>query len=291
MRGRAWTCSPGHLWARVTDTVSTSAHPVTPTTILAEELSEITRLLEAVPDLDPLLAERMERARDLARGLDPYLESCATRESPALAALAGRTRELDWGSRPLVSGSGPLEQEMLSGHVEGQMLKFLVHMTRARRVLDIGMFTGYSALAMAEGLPDGGEVVACEVDPFVADVARQSFSESTAGARITVEVGPALETLRRLEGQFDLVFIDADKTGYLDYFYFLMHSDLLTPHAVIAVDNTLLQGQPYGPSATCTTNGRAIAEFNRAVADDPRVEQVILPVRDGVSLIRRVLPR
>jgi caffeoyl-CoA O-methyltransferase len=176
---------------------------------------------------------------------------------------------------------------MLSGHVEGQTLKFLVHMTRARRVLDIGMFTGYSALAMAEALPDDGEVVACEVDPYVADVARQCFSESPAGARIRVEVGPALTTVLRLEGPFDLVFIDADKTGYLDYFHYLVGSGLLAQHGVIAVDNTLLQGEPYTDHGARSTNGQAIADFNRAVANDSRVEQVLLPLRDGVTLIRR----
>lgn len=269
------------------ETVTTPTHPVTPSTILAAELSELVELVDAVPVIDSAIKERLRRTRDLARGLDPYLEQCSTPESPALAALSARTRAEQWADRSLVSGSGPLEQEMLSGHVEGQTLKFLVHMTRARRVLDIGMFTGYSALAMAEALPDDGEVVACEVDPYVADVARQSFSESPAGARIRVEVGPALTTVLRLEGPFDLVFIDADKTGYLDYFHYLIGSGLLAQHGVIAVDNTLLQGEPYTDHGARSTNGQAIADFNRAVANDSRVEQVLLPLRDGVTLIRR----
>ncbi|ORM30608.1 class I SAM-dependent methyltransferase [Williamsia sp. 1135] len=267
--------------------VSIPSHPVTPSTILAVELAELVELVDAAPEPAPGLKDRLRRARDLARGLDPYLEECTTPESPALAALAARTRAERWGERSLVSGSGPLEQEMLSGHVEGQTLKFLVHMTRARRVLDIGMFTGYSALAMAEALPEGGEVVACEVDPYVADVARQCFAESPAGSRIRVEVGPALNTVLRLDGPFDLVFIDADKTGYLDYFHYLIGSELLAPHGVIAVDNTLLQGEPYANNGSRSTNGQAIADFNRVVANDARVEQVLLPLRDGVTLIRR----
>ncbi|OZG27776.1 SAM-dependent methyltransferase [Williamsia sp. 1138] len=269
------------------DTVSIPSHPVTPSTILAVELAELVALVDAAPELDPGLKERLRRARDLARGLDPYLEECSTPESPALAALAARTRAERWSERSLVAGSGPLEQEMLSGHVEGQTLKFLVHMTRARRVLDIGMFTGYSALAMAEALPDDGEVVACEVDPYVADLARQCFAESPAGKRIRVEVGPALNTVLRLDGPFDVVFIDADKTGYLDYFHYLIGSDLLAPHGVIVVDNTLLQGEPYANNGARSTNGQAIADFNRVVAADARVEQVLLPLRDGVTLIRR----
>lgn len=198
---------------------------------------------------------------------------------------------MDWTTRSVVSGSGPLEQEMLSGHVEGQALKFLVHMTGATRVLEIGMFTGYSALAMAEALSDGGEVVACEVDQFVADFARSCFAESPVGHRVVVEVGPAIETLARLDGTsppFDLVFIDADKTGYLDYYRALMDGDLLAEGAVIAVDNTLLQGTPYASGPGRTDNGDAVDRFNEFVAEDPRVEQVVLPLRDGVTLIRRV---
>lgn len=259
--------------------------PVTPTTILARELSEIADLLDAGAGVTDELTTRVHRARDLAAGLDPYLDTCTTSQSAALATLASRTRTEDWRSRDVVSGSGPLEMEMLSGHVEGRFLAFLVHMTGAKRVLEIGMFTGYSALAMAEALPAGGEVVACEVDPYVAEFAQSCFAESPAGSSITVEVGPALETLRRLDGRFDLVFIDADKTGYRAYVEYLLGSELLAENAVIAVDNTLLQGQPY--SEQPTENGRAVAEFNDYVAKDPRVEQVLLPLRDGVTLIRR----
>lgn len=269
------------------EAVATVPRPVTPSTILAAELTELSRLLNSAPDLDPGLKARLRKARDLAAGLDPYLDECTTPQSPELAALAERTREVAWDEHEPVSGSRSLEQEMLSGHVEGQLLKFLVHITRARRVLDIGMFTGYSALAMAEAVPADGKVVACEVDPFAADIARQGFAESVAGARIIVEIGPALDTLQRLTGRFDLVFIDADKAGYLEYFHQIVDSDLLAPNAVIVVDNTLLQGEPYAPSMTRSVNGQAIADFNWIVADDPRVEQVMLPLRDGVTLIRR----
>ncbi|OZC95594.1 SAM-dependent methyltransferase [Rhodococcus sp. 06-235-1A] len=258
---------------------------MTPTTILARELGEIAELLDAHAGVPDELTTRIRRARDLAAGLDPYLDTCTTSESAALATLASRTRSEDWRSRDVISGSGPLEMEMLSGHVEGRFLAFLVHMTRATRVLEIGMFTGYSALAMAEALPAGGEVVACEVDPYVAEFAQSCFAESTAGSAITVQVGPALDTLGRLDGTFDLVFIDADKTGYRAYVEYLLESDLLSDGAVIAVDNTLLQGQPY--SEQPTENGKAVAEFNDYVANDPRVEQVLLPLRDGVTLIRR----
>jgi caffeoyl-CoA O-methyltransferase len=273
---------------------------VTPVAILADELNDLIRRLELATDADQDCLVRARRARDLAAGLDPYLSQCASPESPALAALARRTHEINWADPVHRTGSRPLEQEMLSGHVEGQLLKFLVHVAGARRVLDIGLFTGYSALAMAEALPDDGIVVACEIDPAVAQFARECFSESPAGHKITVEVAPAIETLERLAdessspaNQFDFVFIDADKSSYLAYVEFLLDSTLLTAQAVIAVDNTLMQGQPYRNGADMSVNGSAVATFNAALTADPRVEQVLIPLRDGITLIRRapVSPR
>src|SRR6201999_1812253 len=127
-------------------------------------------------------------------GLDAYIQRSSTPESAALARLAERTRAEDWER----FGRGDPEQEMLSGHVEGQLLKMLVHATRARRVLELGLFTGYSALAMAEALPADGEVVSCELDAEVADFAQRCFRDSPDGSKITVRVGPALPTLTEL---------------------------------------------------------------------------------------------
>lgn len=263
--------------------------PVTPTTILARELDEIVEALQVTDGVSPDVLIRLGRARDVAVGLDPYIGACTSPESAALAELARRTRAEDWGNDrangPAV-GASLLESEMLSGHVEGQLLTFLVRMVRARRVLEIGMFTGYSALAMAEGLSADGEVVACEVDPRAADFARECLEGSPAGARVRIEVGEAMDTLRRLDGQFDLVFIDADKPGYEGYLRFLLDSDLLHPDTLIAVDNTLMQGRPYAGEPTA--NGEAIARFNRAVVADERIEQVLVPLRDGITLIRLV---
>ncbi|MET0898354.1 MAG: class I SAM-dependent methyltransferase [Mycobacterium sp.] len=262
--------------------------PVTPTTILAHELRAVFDQVEATDGVDPEVLTQLRRVRDLAVGLDPYLDGCTTPESPALAELARRTHETDWDDDVF---GGRVEQEMLSGHVEGQLLKFLVHLAGARRVLEIGMFTGYSALAMAEELPDNGRLIACELDPEVAQFAQDCFDASPAGGKITIEVGPAIETLRRLSAdpgaEFDFVFIDADKAGYLEYVEFLLDSTLLSPRAVIAVDNTLMQGQPYIEDTTLTANGVAIAKFNAALTYDPRVEQVLVPLRDGITLIRR----
>ena len=179
---------------------------------------------------------------------------------------------------------------MLSGHIEGQTLKMFVYMLKAKHVLEIGMFTGYSALAMAEALPEDGRLIACEVDQYVSDFALECFAQSPHGNKIRVEVGPALDTLHKLADNhetFNLVFIDADKKEYVDYLKLLLDRGLLAPDGIIAVDNTLLQGQPYLTPQQRTPNGEAIARFNRVVAEEPRVEQVLLPLRDGLTLIRR----
>ena len=264
---------------------------VTPLGILAAQLEHLRQQIEALDSVDPNLKSQLRQASELASGLDPYINRCTTSESPALAALVKRTQSENWSQRFSDSETvQQLEQEMLSGHLEGQTLKFFVHLTRAKRVLEIGMFTGYSALAMAEALPDDGEVVACEVDAYVAEFAQQCFKESPDGHKISVKVAPALLTLKELAAVgdvFDLVFIDADKAGYVDYLNLLLDTNLLAPNALICVDNTLMQGQPY-LSGEATANGVAIAKFNQAVVDDPRIEQVLLPVRDGLTLIRRV---
>jgi caffeoyl-CoA O-methyltransferase len=264
--------------------------PVTPLGILVEEL-EITLKIAKQENVSVELLNSLEKVYDLAAGIDPYLEDNTTKESPELAALAKRTAEEDWSKR-FDDGETvrQLEQEMLSGHIEGQTLKMFVSMTKAKRILEIGMFTGYSALAMAEALPIDGDIIACEVDEYVSEFAKECFENSEHGKKIKVVTAPAIETLKKLiaDGEtFDLVFIDADKPGYVDYFNLLIETNLLAKDGFICVDNTLLQGQPYLPKEKRTQNGEAIAKFNQTVTQDPRVEQVILPLRDGLTIIKR----
>ena len=267
--------------------------PVTPQSILASRLDQLARRLDRDGGTKPVLKSELRELAELAAGLDPYLSRWTTPESEDLARLVRRTEAEDWNQHVGGRTAGYLEQEMLSGHVEGQLLKMLVHATRATRVLEIGMFTGYSALAMAEALPDGGQVTACEIDPAVADFAERCFRESGNGHKITVRVGPAQRTLDELAAasqRFDLVFIDADKAGYLGYLTTVLDAGLLEPHGLICVDNTLMQGQPWTRGKP-TANGTAIAGFNQAVAADARVEQVIIPLRDGLTLIRAARSR
>ena len=269
---------------------SITPRPVTPLGILVEEL-ETTLKIAKQENVSPELAASLQKVYELASGIDPYLDEHTTNDSPALAALAQKTAAEDWSQR-FSDGETvrQLEQEMLSGHIEGQTLKMFVSMTKAKHILEIGMFTGYSALAMAEALPADGDIIACEVDDYVAEFAKECFQTSPHGSKISVKIAPALQTLQELvdAGEtFDLVFIDADKKEYVDYFNLLLDTGLLAENGFICVDNTLLQGQPYLVPAKRTANGEAIAQFNQIVAADPRVEQVILPLRDGLTIIKR----
>jgi caffeoyl-CoA O-methyltransferase len=169
-------------------------------------------------------------------------------------------------------------EAMLTGPVAGRLLELLVWVSRPQRVLEIGTFSGHSALAMAAALPDGGHIDACELDPKRAAFAQRYFDRSPHGVRISLHVGPALETIGRLDGEFDFVFIDADKDGYVDYYEAVLPR--LTERGLIVADNTLSDGR--------VLDGRPpIASFNEHVAADPRTLQVLLTVRDGLTLIRR----
>jgi predicted O-methyltransferase YrrM len=200
--------------------------------------------------------------------IEEYVERMSSPHEPLLAELSEETsRELGM-------------EEMLTGPVAGRLLELLVWLGKPKRVLEIGTFSGHSALAMAGGLPDDGRIDTLEVDPKRAELARRYFDRSPYRDRITLHLGPALETIDRLEGEFDFVFIDADKGGYIDYYEAVLPR--LSERGVIAVDNTLSSGRVTDPA-----DDGPITQFNEHVHDDPRAASVILSVRDGITLIRR----
>jgi caffeoyl-CoA O-methyltransferase len=172
--------------------------------------------------------------------------------------------------------------QMIAGPVLGRLLRFLVAMLEPRLVLEIGTFSGYSALAMAGGLPPEGRIVTCELSPERAEFAQGYFDRSPWRDRIDLRVGPALDTVTALDGPVDFVFIDADKDGYPGYYEAVVPK--LSPRGVIAVDNTLYGGDVADPA---DDGDRAMAAFNAHVQADERTENVLLSVRDGVTLIRR----
>ena len=202
--------------------------------------------------------------------LEDYAARLTTPLPPLLEELKNLSYE-EYGGRTIVSAE-----------MAGTLLKFLVASLRAKRVLEIGMFTGFSALMMASALPDDGELITCDISPTMERVAKGFFARSPHGKKIQVRMGPALETLKTLQGPFDLMFIDADKENYTAYYERSL--ELLAPNGIIAVDNTLWYGHVLNPQST---TDRAIVAFNEHVNNDPRVENVVLTVRDGITLIRR----
>jgi caffeoyl-CoA O-methyltransferase len=207
----------------------------------------------------------------LPDGIEAYAERHTSPLPPLLDELVAET-----GRRM------GLRAGMLSGQLEGTFLQILIAATGARRVLEIGMFTGFSALMMAAALPDDGSVITCDVDADAIAFARGFFDRSPHGRKIDVRHGPALDTLKTLEPGFDFVFIDADKGNYLHYYEAAL--PLLAPDGLIAVDNTLWDGRVLDPQ---DGDSKAIAAFNAHVQADARVQNVILTVRDGLTLIRR----
>jgi caffeoyl-CoA O-methyltransferase len=171
---------------------------------------------------------------------------------------------------------------MLCGALEGRLLKLLVQLAGSKRVLEIGMFTGYSALSMAEALPPDGELVTCEIDPKTIAVAKKYFAQSEHGKKITVMEGPALESVKQLSGSFDFVFIDADKVNYPHYYEAVL--PLVRAGGLIVLDNVLYGGEVLNP---LTENPTAIAKLNDKIAGDQRVTCVMLPIRDGISVVRK----
>jgi caffeoyl-CoA O-methyltransferase len=174
--------------------------------------------------------------------------------------------------------------QMLTGRIEGRFLEFLVYMTGARRILELGTYSGYSSISMAAALPEGGRIDTCEVEEKHAEVARGYIEEAGYSDRIEVHMGQALESIERLEGEFDLVFIDADKENYINYYEAVLPR--LSERGVIAADNTLWSGRVID-EADQDESTQAIRAFNDHVRGDDRVIAVMLSVRDGVTLIRR----
>ncbi len=169
--------------------------------------------------------------------------------------------------------------QMQVGRIEGRFLKMLVRLTSARRILELGMFTGYSALMMAEGLPEDGKIITCDVDPKAEAIARRFFAESPNGHKIEIRMGPALETIKTLVGPLDMVFIDADKGNYSNYYEAVF--PLVRPGGLIVADNVLWSGRVLHPESP---DDHAIVAFDKLVQSDPRVENVCLTVRDGIML-------
>ena len=172
--------------------------------------------------------------------------------------------------------------QMLTGRIEGRLLKMLAQLVEARRIIEIGTFGGYSAISMAEGLPEDGYIITCEIDPVAIQFAKRFFDKSPHGKKVLLKEGHALDTLKKISGPFDMAFIDADKENYLNYYEALL--PMIRSGGLIVVDNVLWSGRVLHPKET---SDHAIQRFNQMVRFDHRVEKVMLTVRDGISLLRK----
>jgi caffeoyl-CoA O-methyltransferase len=175
--------------------------------------------------------------------------------------------------------------QMMVGLLEGQFLGLLVRLTRAKRVLELGTFTGYSSISMALALPDDGRVITCDVNEETTEIARGYAAEAGVVDKIDYRTGPGLDSLAQLDGEFDLIFIDADKPNYLNYYEATLPK--LAAHGLMILDNTLWSGRVADPDEN-DENTQAIRAVNDRVRDDPRVNNVLLTVRDGMNVVWKV---
>ncbi len=179
-----------------------------------------------------------------------------------------------------------VQPRMISGHIQGKLLELLVKMLRPKTILEIGTFTGYSALCLAAGLDEGGVVDTVEVDDELEALSTSFFARSLYADKINLHIGSALDIAPKLGKSFDMVFIDGDKREYPAYYTMLLDGGLVHSGSILIADNILWSGKVVEPVAHNDRHTQAIIEFNRMVADDPRVESVIVPIRDGLNLIR-----
>ncbi len=199
--------------------------------------------------------------------ISAYCEAHSQTLSPLLIALAAETRSQVPGAT------------MLVGTLEGNLLRLLIRLTGAKKVLEIGTFTGYSALTMAEALPEDGKLITCDVNPDSTAVARRYWEQSPHGHKISLKLAPALQTLETIRDPLDMVFIDADKENYLNYWKACLPK--LRQGGLIVVDNVLWSGRVLRPESE---SDHAIASLNDYAVQDERVECVMLPIRDGMLL-------
>ena len=178
-----------------------------------------------------------------------------------------------------------LHARMLSGHLQGRLLSMFSHMIRPRLVLEIGTYTGYSALCLAEGLADGGRVITIDKNEELESIARRYWAESPHVGQIDLHIGQASAIIPALDGEFDLVFIDADKENYGLYYDLIF--DKVRPGGFILADNVLWSGKVVEPVKRADRDTQAVIAFNQKIHTDPRVDNLLLPVRDGLLLARK----
>lgn len=207
------------------------------------------------------------------QALDDYCGAHTTAESALLAKLNRDTHV------------NILQPRMLSGHFQGRLLSLLSKMIRPERILEIGTYTGYSALCMAEGLTETGKIITLDINAQLEDFVRGYISESEYANQIDYRICNAMEEIPTLDEQFDLVFIDADKLNYINYYHLVF--DKVKPGGYILSDNVLWSGKVVQTEGKIDKDTQLLKEFNDLIHNDPRVENILLPIRDGILIARK----
>jgi predicted O-methyltransferase YrrM len=179
-----------------------------------------------------------------------------------------------------------LHPRMLAGHLQGRILKMLARMQGAQRILELGTYTGYATLCLAEALPETGEIHTIEIDDEMEDFIREQLEKSELQSKIHLHIGDAFNIVPRLEGLFDMVFIDADKRDYCQYYDLVF--DKVKPNGIILADNTLWGGKVLEQPQSGDKQTIGILKFNEKIKQDNRIEKVILPLRDGLTIIYKL---
>ncbi|PWZ03413.1 hypothetical protein BCV70DRAFT_197624 [Testicularia cyperi] len=275
----------------------------TPLTSASQLLSGVLSNLEPGKPIDEVQIRHLKLVSSILSGLDSYLDTVSSDAPNIQEPLLRATFENDWdGAYERKETMYHLGAHWSAGAYEGNLVGLLTKLTGAKKALEIGMFTGTTTVCIASQLPTGGSVTALEIDPYLDTFTRPLFEQTGLGDKIKVKIGDARDQLAKLaenivspdDDAFDIIFIDADKTGYQSYFETILDKNLLKKNGLLVVDNTLYKGSPWnkalldeGLLGIEKSNAEAIREFNVAVKKDARVEVVVLPVRDGVSLIMR----
>lgn len=263
-----------------------AGQPDTPMEVLTDLLSKALQC-----DDKEEIRNLTKQAHSIAAGLDPYLDSVCTPPSQACQDLIQASLTADWNGI-FEEGKTKYRQkaECCAGALEGRYIATLCQLSRAKTVLEVGMFTGTTTMAVAEVLPADGKVYALELESYLDSFAAPHFKKAGVSDKIEVVVGSADESIKKLAARgvrFDLAFLDADKGGYLGYYNQLLDNNLILPGGAIIADNTLMKGRPYCKGSTKDDLADAIYEFNKAVHSDSRVDVIATPIRDGVSIIMR----
>ncbi|XP_045200002.2 O-methyltransferase MdmC-like [Mercenaria mercenaria] len=255
-------------------------------------ISELYKIKELCAEkcVDADIQKALSDAITLAEARDTYCQSISSGPSEALAALQRQTLEYPF-DQAYKDGKTKkkLNHRIMSGKFEGTFLQSIVSMSKAKRVLEIGMFTGYSALACAEVLPEDGTVTTLEFDPFLEEVAKGFFAKSPCGKKISIRIGDAKETLLKLaeeKAQYDVVFIDANKDGYVTYFKTVIETNLLAKGGTLVFDNALMNGGAYDMRST-NKIALEVRKCNEYLKSRNDMFRVLVPIRDGTFIVRR----